>query len=228
MLWIMGYPGTGTRWAARVLNAGHETFVQEPFLRAKKTGLMAGFHPELMEEAERMIATCVRGLPPGTRMVKEEFGVPYHMRLLEPPDNRLVYIRRKTLGNVAFLADWQPIMGWTWYFEGLVQEGGEWARQLWPESAPADNIPCTLAVAHEVQLKADLAAAQESGVAVFDYDLLCANPVDEFGGMCDILGMDFTPAIRDYALQSRVAPENPVLDEQTTAWVEEIARRAQA
>ena len=225
MTYILGYPGSGTRWAARTLCGGKEDFAQEPFSRDKDGGLLAGYYPERMEQAQKTLARAIKGLPPGTRMVKEEFAVPYHMRLLREDDHRQAYIRRDTLGNVAFLKQWKALHNWMWYFEGLVHEGGEWASDLWPDDVPFDNVPCLLAVAHEVQLKHDLAAAKERGVPVFRYEHLCDNWEDEFGGLCDVLRLDYTSTIREYASQTHEAPVFP-LDEQTTSWVQEITRRA--
>lgn len=226
MIYVLGYPGSGTRWAARVLCNGSETFVQEPFDRDKTGGLLAGYYPERLEQARATLARAIKGLPPGTRMVKEEFAVPYHMRLLRE-EHKLVYIRRDTLANVTFLTQWKALHNWLWYFEGLVKEGGEWASDLWPEDVVFDNVPCLLAVAHEVQLKHDLAAARETGVQVVRYEHLCHNWEDEFGGLCDVVELDYTAGIREYAAQTHEPPATPDLDEQTTAWVQEIARRAQ-
>ncbi len=226
MIYIFGYPGSGTRWVARVLCSGHEDFAQEPFDRDKKGGLLAGYYPERLEQAQVVLARAIKGLPSGTRMVKEEFAVPYHMRLLQD-EHKQVYICRDTLGNVTFLSQWKSLQNWMWYFEGLVHEGGEWASELWPDDVPFDNVPCLLAVAHEVQLKHDLAAARECGVQVFRYEHLCQNWEDEFGGLCDVLQLDYTPSIRAYAEKTHETPATPPLDEQTIAWLEEIVRRAQ-
>jgi len=225
MIYVHGYPGSGTRWAARVLCGGKETFVQEPFDRDKNGGLLAGYYPDRMEHAAKVLERTMRGLPPGTHMVKEEFAVPYQLRLLRE-DHRQVYIRRDTLGNVAFLRQWKSLDNWLWYFEGLVKEAGEWASDVWPEDAAFDNVPCLLAIAHEFQLKHDLAAARECGVEVVRYEHLCNNWEDEYGGLCDVLRLDYTTAIREYAGLTHEAPVFP-LDEQTTSWVQEIVRRAQ-
>jgi hypothetical protein len=234
MIWVLGYPGSGTKFVAQVvqhalgIDGELAHGIEEPHVQ------MSGWKEipkgDYDDSYALHDAKFMRGFleKHGHRPVcKEEFAVPYVMNFLAGTEHKTVYIQRDTLANVEFLLSWKPIMGWLWYFESIVAAEPEAAQDMWPEDAPSDSVPCILAIAHELQLKHDLHTAKVCNVPVFKYETLCADYGTEWPRLFHKLGVSFTVDVQEEVRVRAFQPRTTFcVDEQLFAWVEEIERKA--
>jgi len=213
MIWVLGYPGSGTKWASQIIHAAvGKDWREEPFQHDKANGplLFGGYRPERHEKAVIALNRFLRGHIDKVSVVKDEFAVPYHFYCLDQEQHKLVYITRDTLANVEFLLRWHGLKAFDWYFRGICINHPEERRLLWPEKEPDDSVVAMLAVAHELQLWDDLRAAEANHIPVFAYETLCADYVTEWPRLFRRLELGMPPHVAEMIQKRAAAPYSPL------------------
>ena len=200
MIFVIGYPGTGTRWVSKCL---HEILKgewwEERFPHAANTAQQngSGLNPAHFEWAIMHLRNIVNGVARNARVVKEEFGSQYCLAFLNQEVHPTVYILRDTLANVSWLMRWVPRGGWKHHFSAIC-ENSPYSKMLCPKTSGLGDPMTELAVAHKLQTWCDLAVCKSAGIPVFRYEDLCANYITEWPRLLRALKVEMPPAFQEF------------------------------
>jgi hypothetical protein len=110
MIAVLGYPGSGTKWASKLVFAavGNKCWTEEPFSGpvmnpVPPAWIYGPYREKYAEVGKKEIGRWMAGHAHRISVVKEEFGTPYWLHY---DTIQRVYILRNTLANVEFLLRW--------------------------------------------------------------------------------------------------------------------------